>query len=106
MIDAVQAFLSHSFGLSLLAFAVVIAGLLAAWLSRPGSERSPRHVVIAASTPFPVILAIVTAVLLAFSPWKDPLIGAVVLTVGLFGTIFSLGLGLLAAATVVRWAGR
>ena len=106
MIDAVQTFLSHRFGLSLLALAVVVAGLLAAWLSRSGSGRSPRHIIVAAATPMPVVLAIVTAVTLAFAPWDDPLIRAVLLTVGLLGTIFSLLLGLVAAALVVRWASR
>jgi hypothetical protein len=103
VIDAARTFLGHSFGLSMMGFAFVAAGLLAAWITRRTPGVSPARVIVAAATPMPVVLAIGTAALLAISPWDDPLIGAVLLTVGMFGTLFSLLVGLIAAALVVRW---
>ena len=104
MIDAAQAFLSHAFGLSIIGLAVVAAGLLAFWMIGRDASRSKARVIAAAAIPMPLVLALLTAVLHAISPWEDPLIGAVLLTVGLFGTVFSLLAGLAAAAIVVRWA--
>lgn len=102
MTGAVQSFLSHPFGLSIIGLAVVIAGLLAAWMARREPRRSNGRVILAAATPAPLLLAIVTAVLLLLSPWEDPLIGAVLITAGVLGTFFSLLAGLIVAAVVLK----
>jgi hypothetical protein len=101
VIEPIRLFLSHPFGLSVVALAVVVAGLLAAWLERRHPAYSATRLMLAAALPLPLLFAAATAVMLLVSPWGDPLINAVLLTVGLLGTFFSLMAGSLAALLVI-----
>lgn len=99
--EPISLFLTHPFGLTVVALAVVLAGLLAAVLERRRAGWSGKRLVLAAALPLPLLCVIATAALFLVSPWEDPLIEAVLLTVGLLGTAFTLIAGALAASLVV-----
>jgi hypothetical protein len=103
VIEPVLLFLTHPFGLSLIALAVVVAGLLAVWRTGRQPIQPARRHLLAAALPVPLLCAVATLVLLLVGPWDDPLIRAVLLTVGMLGTFFALMVGLLTAWLVVRW---
>ena len=101
MTEPIRHFLTHPFGLTVVALAVVVAGLLAAFMKRRRADWSDKRLVLAAALPLPLLCTIATAALFLGSPWNDPLIEAVLLTVGLLGTAFTLILGALSASLVV-----
>ena len=101
MIEPIHHFLTHPFGLTVVALAVVLAGLLAAFMERRRAGWSSKRLVLAAALPLPLFCAIATAAWFLVAPWDDPLIKAVLLTVGLLGTAFTLIAGVLSASLVV-----
>ncbi|NJC06144.1 hypothetical protein GGQ97_001937 [Sphingomonas kaistensis] len=101
MIEPIRLFLTHPFGLTVVALAVILAGLLAAFMERRRAGWSAKRLVLAATLPLPLLCAIATTTLLLVSPWDDSLLEAVLLTVGLLGTAFTLIAGAISASLVV-----
>lgn len=97
MTEPIRHFLTHPFGLTVVASAIVLAGFLAAEMGRRRAGWSVGRLIFVAALPLPFLCAIGTAALLLVSPWDDPLVEAVLLTVGLLGTVVTLVAGGLTA---------
>lgn len=101
MLEPLRLFLTHPFGLSLIGLAAVSSGLLAAWLKSRNPSRTTGQLVGRAAAPLPLVCALATIILFLLQPWNDPLIVAVLLTVGVLGTIVSALVGAVASWLVL-----